>query len=140
MDELGRRLTLNHSRIADRTDPLKDGVSDVAANFGFGEEAGETGFLVRPFRLVAAVDDEEGVAWFAKEAEEPGRVRFDAGGIEDGDGGDLAAGDGGAALVDPVEVDPHEEAKNGGDGEHRSQREARAPGGAANPGAEAVRE
>ena len=60
-------------------------------------------------------------------------------GREDGDGGDVAAGDGGAALVDPVEVDPHADAEERRDNEEGAEREARAPGDAANPGAEAVR-
>lgn len=64
-----------------------------------------------PLGVVVAVDDEKGAPWFAKEAEEPRGLRFGAGWVENGDGGDVAVGDGGAALVDPVEVDPQEEAE-----------------------------
>lgn len=132
-------LALNRCRIAGRSRTGEDGVFDVAADFGFGEEAGEAGFCLPPLGVVVAVDDEEGVAWFAEEAEEPRGIRFDAGGVEDGDGGDVAAGDGGAAPVDPVEVDPHADAEQRRDNEQGAEREARTPGGAAEPGAEAVR-
>ena len=51
----------------------------------------------------------------------------------------MATGDGGATPVDPVEVDPHADAEERRDNEEGAEREARAPGGAAEPGAEAVR-
>jgi hypothetical protein len=53
----------------------KDRVGDVAADFGFGEEAGEAGFFLPPLGVVVAVDDEERVTWFAEEAEEPRGMR-----------------------------------------------------------------
>ena len=64
---------LNHARTG--KGGVKDEVCDVAADFGFGEEAGEAGFFLLPLGVVVAVDDEEGVAWFAEEAEEPGGMR-----------------------------------------------------------------
>ncbi len=118
-------LTLNRFRIAGLPRPRQDRVGDVAADFGFGEEACETDFCVFPLGVVVAVDDQQRVAWFAEEAEEPRGARFDAGRIENRHGSDLAAGDRGATLTDPVEVNPHTDAQDRSDDEHRSQREAR---------------